>query len=159
MTRKTKTEIKYSLVLWGTTLALAFLVGCGAKRPLNGKDGAPGEPGSSCSVTQLENGAQILCGDNTGAIILNGAVGQMGASGQDGRDLAAGPYTIVGIIDPCGKQSAYDEVLIRLGNSQLLAHYSDGAKQFFVLIGPGSYRTTDGTNCHFEVQPDLMVSY
>ena len=79
--------------------------------------------------------------------------------GIDGLDLAPSPYDIVEIIDPCGKQSAHDEVLLRLRDGSLLSHYSDGQKQFFLIVGPGSYKTSDGTGCYFNVSKDLVVAW
>ncbi len=45
-------------------------------------NGINGLNGSSCSATQLETGAAIICSDGTSAVITNG---QDGTDGRDGR--------------------------------------------------------------------------
>lgn len=113
----------------------------------DGKDGVAGQDGSSCSVAEFEYGAAIFCDDGTSAVVLHG---------QDGAD-APTTYTVVDIIDPCGTETQYDEILLRLGNGELMAHYSHGSKQFLTFIPPGNYKTTDGTKCIFEVTEELTV--
>lgn len=116
-------------------LALLFatmIMGCAGR---DGEDGLQGAPG------------------------INGIDGAPGADGSDGVDAQPDPYAVKEIIDPCGKQAAYDEVILRLNNGVLLSHYSDGAKQFMVVLSPGSYRTTDGTNCLFHVSATKQVTY
>jgi hypothetical protein len=151
---------KMLLILSAFTLPVAFMVSCNEK-PKDGKDGAPGVPGQGCTVMQLTNGAEIKCGDETTAVILNGDVGPKGADGSDGKDgenLAAGPYSIREVINPCGAVGAHDEVILRLENGQILGHYSQGQKQFFVLLTQGNYETTDGTKCKFSVDSSLNVT-
>jgi hypothetical protein len=89
---------------------------------------------------------------------LDGADGQDGSNGQDGQDAPPTPYTVVGLVDPCGDQNGFDEVLLRLGNGQLMAHYSAGNQQFLSILGPGNYVTTDGTSCSFTINNDLTIS-
>jgi hypothetical protein len=118
----------------------------------NGSNGADGSNGSSCSTVQTSNGAQIQCNDGTFAVISNGK------DGKNATSTATG-YEIVKVIDPCGTKTAFDEVLLQFANGDLLAHYSDGIKEHFTLIPPGSYRTTDGTNCNFTVTSDKKVNW
>jgi hypothetical protein len=40
-----------------------------------------------------------------------------------------------------------------------LAHYSKGSKQFLVVVGPGTYTTTDGTGCVFTITPTGEVNW
>lgn len=93
---------------------------------------------------------------------INGLDGEDGLNGQDGVDGTNGhdglnadtTYQIVEIIDPCGQQhpNGYDEVILKLGNGKYLASFSDNANGLntrFGVLKPGSYVTTDGTNCHF----------
>lgn len=104
-----------------------------------------------CTVREVENGAEITCG-STKVVILNGG------KGADGKDAPDSAYQIIETIDPCGDAPGqYDEVLLRMANRQLLAHYSDGQKQFLVLIGPGNYKTTDNTNCLFTIDNNLNI--
>jgi hypothetical protein len=110
----------------------------------------------------------IYCTDGTSVLVLDGIDGEDGAQGEqgeagedgtDGADAPISPYSITEAIDPCGSETAYDEVLLRLGNGSLLAHYSDGAKQHLTVIGAGSYTTTDSTNCVFVVHTDGSVTW
>lgn len=122
--------------------------GIDGERGSDGESGPPGVPGtngidgSSCSVAAMVGGALISCTDGSQAAILNGV---------DGEDAPVSDYTIVDTIDPCGPQTAYDEILLRMGNGQLVAHYSHGSKQHLVLLGAGSWQTTDNTGCQFTV--------
>lgn len=122
-----------------------------------GEKGDKGDSGDTCSVSQSVNGALILCPDGTSVMILNGTNGVNGVNGADGQAAPAGPYNIIELIDPCGKQGRFDELLLRLENKQLVAHYSHGVNQFLTTIGPGSYKTTDGTECYFYINNDLEV--
>lgn len=117
--------------------------------PKDGKDG------QSCTVAAMSNGAIITCG-TTSTVILNGAKGTDGSNGKDAPPTA---YSVVEMIDPCGAQSQFDEVLLRLANNQLIAHFSNGSNQFLTVIGPGSYITTDGTSCHFTIDTELGVHW
>lgn len=123
-----------------------------------GPAGERGEPGTSCSVTQTVNGAIISCTDGTSVVVLNGSNGTNGTNGQDGVSPPASAYSVTQIVDVCGKQAAFDEVLLRLANGQLLAHYASGANQFLTVLTPGNYVTTDGTHCYFTVDNDLQIS-
>lgn len=114
-----------------------------------GTQGTPGTDGSSCEVTQVSNGALITCTNGTNAAILNGA---------DGTDAPPTPYSVTQIIDPCGRQGTFDEVLLKTSNGTILAHYASGSNQFLTIIGPGSYVTTDGTHCYFTITSDGQIT-
>lgn len=120
-----------------------------------GPRGEKGEPGIGCSIAAASNGAIITCGTNS-VLILNGLDG---ADGEDGEDAPPTAYTITELIDPCGDESGFDEILLRLASGILIAHYSHGNKQFLVSIGPGNYVTTDGHSCSFSVSNDLQVTW
>lgn len=158
----------------GVVLGLLFttsLVGCygiygyDGRNGRDGVDGAQGPQGIAgvgCTTEQLQNGALIKCGDNTTSVILNGQDGLQGPKGdkgEPGQNLSPGAYGVAYVVDPCGKQSDYDEYLLVLNNGQILAHYSHGNKQFLTLIGPGNYQTTDGTSCNFRVDQNLNVTW
>ena len=133
--------------------------------------------GNSCSVSAVEDGAVIYCEDGTTTLVYhgqdgsdgkdgvngvdgqdgidgtNGSDGKDGVNGKDGVDGAPAPlqpYDVVEIIDPCA-DSLLDEVLLKFANGKFLAHYSSGNKQFFTLLNPGNYITTDGTQCRFSI--------
>ena len=114
-----------------------------------GDQGPEGTPGSSCSVSQMSNGALVTCTNGTNAVILNGV---------DGDNTPSSAYTVTELIDPCVRQGTFDEILFRTTNGTLIAHYSHGNKQFLTVIGPGDYVTTDSTNCYFTITPSLEIT-
>lgn len=123
-----------------------------------GRDGVDGKNGSNCSVKALANGATIFCEDGTNAVLYNGTDGK---DGIDGANQPLTRYTVTGVIDPCGKQASYDEILLRLEDGTFLAQYYDARRQlsFLTFIGPGNYITTDGTNCRFSITQDGRVTW
>lgn len=118
-----------------------------------GKDGKDGKDGASCTVASLSNGARISCPDGTEVVVLNGT------NGVDGQDSTPTAYSVASIIDPCGPSGNFDEVLLKLYNGKIMAHYADGAKQFLTFIGPGNYVTTDYQSCRFTVNNDMTVTW
>lgn len=117
-----------------------------------GPIGPPGVDGSSCSVTPAVGGVLISCTDGTSAVLMDGE------DGENGEDAPPTPYTVTEMIDPCGDQAQFDEILMRLANDQLVAHFSSGSLEFLTVIPPGNYVTTDGTHCYFTVNGDLSIS-
>lgn len=128
-----------------------------------GDRGSDGSNGQSCTVQTVvpsveapAGGALILCGDSS-VLLLNGV------DGEDGADAPQTPYSIVEVIDPCGDASGiYDEIIIRLGTDELVASFSDnanGKNTRLSLLVPGTYQTTDGSNCVFTVSGDLEVTW
>lgn len=133
-----------------------------------GTNGTNGTDGEDCTVNQLNNGAEIVCGDDTVAIILNGVAGtngtngtngQDGADGEDGADAPPTAYSVTEMYDPCGDQSGFDEVLLHLANGQWVAHYAGGGNlQFLTVLTPGNYVTTDPTPCHFTITNSMTIT-
>lgn len=64
---------------------------------------------------------------------------------------------VIDVIDPCGAEAPFDEVLLRLADGSLVAFFQQGNNRFLANIPPGDYVTTDGTNCRFTVTEDLEV--
>lgn len=157
------------LILMVLTLSACGLKGERGKTGLKGDTGAPGADGGSCSVEQLLNGAVITCSNGTTALIsngINGLDGQDGADGQDGEDGADGQnapptaYTVTELINPCGDGPGHDEVLLRLANGQIIAHYAGGGNlQFLAVLSPGSYVTTDSPACAFTLHANGTVTW
>jgi hypothetical protein len=71
-------------------------------------------------------------------------------------------YDISSFIDPCGKEAKFDEVLIRLADGTVLAHFDGGSKKDFLVVlefnSDNNYTTTDGTKCKFVVENDGTVT-
>ncbi len=68
--------------------------------------------------------------------------------------ILQGYTNIVSIKDPCGAQSAYNEVFLKLSTGQYLASFSDSASGLntrFTILTDGSFVTTDGSHCYFTV--------
>lgn len=67
---------------------------------------------------------------------------------------------VVEIIDVCGTApGAYNEVLLRLANGQVLASFSANGSAWFtrlVVLSNGNYSTTDGTGCNFNVNNGVV---
>ncbi len=128
---------------------------------LNGKDG------SSCTTERLTNGARIDCDNGSHSVVLDGPMGSSGPQGEPGiqgnpgergNDAPVSAYNVVEVISPC-PDPGYREVLLRLANGQILAHFSNGAQQFLSLIGPGDYILTDGSSCRFNIDNNGVVRW
>ncbi len=100
-------------------------------------------------------GAQGLGGSNG----LDGSNGTDGSNGLDGVAGRDGVNAILEVVDPCGKQASFDEVLFRMSDGQLFAYFENGGSRYLTLIGAGSYVTTDGTACYFSVGADGSVAW
>ena len=120
---------------------------------INGTDGEDGTNGQSAYEIAVAHGF-------TGTVTdyLNSLVGATGAQGQQGLPgiNANTTYQITSVIDPCGLQhpQGFDEVILKLGNGQYLASFSDnanGKNTRFGILPNGNYTTTDETGCHFSL--------
>jgi hypothetical protein len=103
-----------------------------------GADGSPGQDGAagaSCTIEAVTEGAEVTCGGQTVLV-------RDGVKGAD----AVVPLHVAGYIDLCGNG---EEVLLRMSDGNVMAHYSQGSKQYLKLLKPGSYVTTDGLACAF----------
>lgn len=95
----------------------------------------------SCSVSKSVNETYIQCPDGTNATIT------------DGKDGVNG--TVIETIDPCGKQTSHDEILLVMSSGQVLAFFTQGSVygSRLTLLNEGvTYQTTDGTNCKFKIE-------
>lgn len=130
----------------GDSYQNGFLV-CDGAVGAQGNDGAQGSQGETGE--QGEQGQQGETGEQ-------GDQGEQGEAGVNGLD-ADTTYQVAEIIDPCGPQhpNGYDEVILKLDNGQYLASFSDNANGLntrFGVLPPGTYGTTDGTNCTFTLE-------
>lgn len=85
-----------------------------------------------------------------------------GVNGTNGADAPSSNYQITEIVDPCGDALGIDdEVLLKTASGQLIASISDkasGKNTRISILSPGSYVTTDGSNCHYTVNADGTIS-
>jgi len=161
----------------------------------DGVDGTNGQNGSSCSASSTPNGARIICTNGDIVDLYNGTNGSNGNNGQhgnngnngsngvgctldqlgngirvtcghqvgyiyNGEDGEVSAYSVVELIDPCGDGNGFDEVILRMQNGELLAHYAGGNNlQFLTLLTPGNYRTTDSQACNFTVHNNLSITW
>lgn len=134
----------------------------------NGTNGSNGSNGHSMQFTVLE-AASAICPAGGSTLLMaldindNGFYSatdpnqqQMtvcnGLNGANGADAPVPQFSPVDVIIPCNNTATYKEVLLRLGNGQVLASFSDnssGVNTRLVLIPDGTYMTTDGTSCTF----------
>lgn len=128
--------------------SVILLQGCGELRQhFEGPQGPQGNSGSSCTVYPTDLGNLIECPDGSSVLIKDGKDGQDGISG------------VISRIDPCGKETTLDEVLLKMTDGTLLAYFQQGNKRFLAELGPGNYVTTDGTNCNFTVHNDNSITW
>lgn len=77
--------IQENLIVCGdTTFNLSNLVGPMGPQGLQGIQGIPGLPGQSCVVVAIEDGAQIMCGDESSVVLRDGVDGSQGDTGIQG---------------------------------------------------------------------------
>jgi len=56
------------------------------------------------------------------------------------------------VIDPCGDMpNQFDEVLLVMNDSSIIAYFEQGSKRFLTILEDGNYRTTDLQACDFSV--------
>lgn len=167
-----------TLATYFIVLALFFILGCGSQDytpiescidvytqsfcdSITGKDGLNGENGdrgtdgnNGIEGERGEQGVQGIEGATgpVGPMGREGEQGERGEPGIDGINGNDGKDSVIEIIDPCGKESEFDELLLRFSDNKLYAIYFDGKKLAFLTeIVDGVYDTTDGTNCTFKV--------
>lgn len=121
--------MKFILVV----VSLAVLVACGHKHT----NVYQNVNGSSCTTSQVPEGALVECTDGTSALVSNGVNGLNGTN------------SIVNIIDPCGDGAGPDEVLLIMDNGQVVAWYQNLGLS--VLQPNQQYQTTDTQQCRFQV--------
>lgn len=153
MTKRQVQQNKETLIFSAVFYIVIFIfAGCAQPKDgqngLDGVNGRDGKDGKGCTVTQLENGARIDCDGATTAVILNG---------KDGE--APEMHPVIKIIDPCGKESTHDEVILQLSTGELIGHFSDKGKEFLTVLVPGFYVTTDFTKCEFRVHNNYSVTW
>jgi hypothetical protein len=61
------------------------------------------------------------------------------------------------VYDPCGDSPDFDEILLKLADGTVLAYFESGSNRFLTTLRPGTYRTTDGSNCVFTLNNDGTI--
>lgn len=112
------------LILILTIISLFTSVACTPKDGINGKDG------TGCKVEAQVNGTLITCPTSSTFIPKDDSV------------------KINKIVKPC---SYSKEVLLVTSEKQVLAFFRSGSHEYLAVLPNGSYQTTDGTNCKFNV--------
>ncbi len=146
------------------------VITCGEESQLV-QNGEQGEQGESCEVYQESNGATVTCGEKTafiangnngssceaiphpdGALIVCGDSSVVVKNGEDGVDA------VVDVVDPCGQETDYDEVVLVLQSGDIIAYFENGGKRFLTSLDYNkTYQTTDGTKCKFKVTSEGEV--
>jgi hypothetical protein len=74
-------------------------------------------------------------------------------------DLQANNSSVSEIIDPCGDESGYDEVILKLNGGQYLAYFQHGNNRFLTLLPAGNYETSDSSSCAFSITESGLITY
>lgn len=169
-------------LLWGLVACgeLEHVTAIEGEKGEQGEVGEDGDNGHSSLIITIDvpnscsnNGKTLLMGlDRNDNGILDSrdtnfksveiCNGLDGVDGIDGIDGSTSPFLPVAVIDPCGDEpNILDEVLLQLSNGSILASVSDkanGQNTRFSFLVPGTYKTTDGSNCAFTLSNGL-ISY
>jgi hypothetical protein len=140
-------------------IVLLTLVSCGKKTYTKHIDNPYNDTDLKNRVSELESKVSALetSRDNMLSSIsgLNGELDSSIALVTSQLLTLQNNVNIVEIVDPCGDTpSKYDEVLFKTSAGQYVGSFSDNAAGLntrFSVLPIGSYVTTDGTNCHFQV--------
>lgn len=156
------------------SLGCALLVGCA--------DEAEFSAVNQCKLEDRVDGVLLTCGDyrqfiadgndgvdgtdgqdgvdgENGQDGADGSDGEDGQDGEDGIDAEQSPFTIVEVIRPCASTGSR-EVLFRLRNGQIIAHYAGGGNtQFLAVLSAGTYYLTDGSNCQINISSEGVVTW
>lgn len=109
---------------------------------LKGEPGADGEDGENCTIYDRDYGAVVQCGENVVAIF-------------DGEDAYESEWTFVGVIDPCGPEAEYDEIILVTAGGDYISYFQDGPDRFLTILAyDAAYVTTDGTSCEFGIDSE-----
>lgn len=142
--------------------------GTNGKNGVNGTDGEDGLT-SLLRLEKIDSVSASICPSESGLLVEAGldsnrdSTLQAGEVNQtsivcDGLDVEAPEYNIVETINPCGDDTTFNEILLRLANGTLVAYFA-GSGGFLTPIPPGNYVTTDAASCPFTVNSDLSVTW
>lgn len=128
-------------------------VECGDNEPVfisDGIDGIDGANGSGCVVLNLDpslelpyGGVLMSCGEST-ALIRNGI-----------SEVPSSQVNVLGVVNPCGVNGPWDEVLLRLDSGDLVALYAENGSalrsRLVFVRDDVNLETTDGYHCKFRL--------
>lgn len=101
-----------------------------------------------CNHEQLESGILVNCKDGSSYYVNHG---------EDGVDGANGVNAYLERIELCPSiPGAFKESIFR-DNEGFWALYYSKKEAFLTELSPGSYVTTDGRDCSFEITEDMEV--
>lgn len=67
--------------------------------------------------------------------------------------------SIVEMKDVCGTYpGVYNEILLKTKSGKYVAFFEQSGNRFLVQLTPGSYRTTDDTNCYFTIDSNGVLT-
>lgn len=105
-----------------------------------GEQGVRGVDGTSCTVEQLDDSVEIVCGSSY-------AVVSDGEAGKDGIDADS-----VLVFDPCPTVATqYPELVLKIGDVYI-SYFQNGEQEFLTRLEKGvTYQTTDERHCKFKL--------
>jgi hypothetical protein len=114
-----------------------------------GEAGQNGADGDSCTVSTVPAGSLIQCEDGSSSLVYNGT---------DGED---GESPLLDIVDPCGQETQFDEVLLVYeidGELVYIAYFQSGNNRRLAQLDEYvNYVTTDGSSCEFRIEDGQLV--
>lgn len=67
--------------------------------------------------------------------------------------------SIIEMKDVCGTTPGfYNEILLKTKSGKYIAYFEQSGNRFLVELTTGSYRTTDGTNCYFDINSQGVLT-
>lgn len=141
--------------LINSIIVLMFLTGC-SNSVFTSVD-----PANQCYPERVDEGVTFRCKDGSTFNVNDGETGESGKDGTDGSDGINGQDGLfVNIIDPCGKESRLDEVILETVDGEFLAYFagsSTTSSRLTILEENVNYITTDGTGCRFSIVSGELV--
>jgi hypothetical protein len=122
-----------------------------------GKDGKDGQDGATGAVGPIGPEGQKGDTGTQGVQGIKGDTGAAGPQGLPGEAGKAGQNAVVEVYDPCGDSPGFDEVILKLADGTLMSYFESGSNRFLTILRPGTYRTTDGSNCIFTIRSDGSI--
>jgi collagen triple helix repeat protein len=147
-----------TLLAVALVFALSSLVACAPQPEVRVVTGPKGDQGSIGTPGRNGNDGTDGHDGRDGVDGRDGTNGRDGIDGAPGRDAVAIQPYIVGSFDPCGNTPGkFDEIFFVTFDGKYIASCSknfSGDYTRLCVVEPGSWTTTDETNCHFTIDSD-----